>query len=1082
MMGYGQHVGWGGQQAWGQQAASQWNAASGWGAQPAHGGYGAQQYGHQQSRPPQIQQAPAPQSRPPQIHQQPAPVGLQGPKPAAATAPAQAGGSGGETITVTGCTHATVGGIVRGTYQLSTENHGKKAYKKDQQVNGLDVMIYFWDDRDGPGFCGWWFGPKIGGDQVWAYHTDRSATSPPSSGWKVPYDGPVDPSMNLATKPKAGTAPQPQWGHQAMPAAQQFQANILNKQREEQKRLEEQRKQLEDMKRQQGRGGAVDDRRTAMETQQQRLQENRRKLEEAAKKRLEDQKQKMEDLKRQKDEDAKKRQDEMEAKRQEQTSALKIRRIIQKVRQAQSSTWEAVEKELADVLESDLDKCGPQKAKIQEECETVKKQSKNRIDMIEKKRKEEEDKKNEMMSSSKLRNLMLKYKRAQTGDEAIRKELDEAMKEDLDKCKVSKEKIQQEYDQLVAQKKEDEEKRLAELTTRKEAKAKAEELIKKLTDLVEAAEAAAKGVAEEAEPFNVKDDMTLKGIESRASAVEEANEDFLEKAKTCLDFATSNAVAMRNTPHIQGEPPSTCAQDLGKLQNKVNLLKASTLKVIGTVEMEKQARIKKAEAKAVFEKEQSIFKKYDSDKDGHLSRKEILAYAKGQFAYTIPSDTMDLIIKVLVPDGSKGVKKDDLHRLKVMIGFSREQAMDDKRRSDREAHEKLVADKRVEIQELLEKVSEKVVASQDEVLSLEKVINALPGRVRPMKAAEMMTAAEEVESTVNAATSSVGSCKEMVAELNVDVVSELKSFLTSEIKKLEGQVRGLDTRLSKARGTVNKFKAEANKKSGIELEGLRESVLQMIRHHQAAKNLRIEDIFKEMDKNKDGKIDEKEFSGFLKTCEKKPKDKKEGTKVNGAEEEVDDDTMSDEDLARVFAYLDSEENGSIVKESFLNIIRHYMKVVKAVILTDKCSITGGKNLRRLEPDEVVEVIEGPVKEDTVDVQRLHVKVISDGLDGWLTPIGNQGTVFLKDGGNQMKVLKETILTGSFQLDTSKDDNRKLNPASTRKLKVGEIVEVREWAKKDESGLMRCQVKVKSDGHIGWATSVGNTGIVFLAVI
>ena len=106
-------------------------------------------------------------------------------------------------------------------------------------------MLYFWqctelhfqapafhfhvprDDRDGPDFCGWWFGPKVpafllllaasrralrsgqvGGDQVWAYHSEKAPT-PPLSGWKarptascrlpespplreVPYDGPVD--------------------------------------------------------------------------------------------------------------------------------------------------------------------------------------------------------------------------------------------------------------------------------------------------------------------------------------------------------------------------------------------------------------------------------------------------------------------------------------------------------------------------------------------------------------------------------------------------------------------------------------------------------------------------------------------------------------------------------------------------------------------------------------------------------------------------------------------------------------------------------------------------------------------------
>ena len=51
--------------------------------------------------------------------------------------------------------------------------------------NGLDVQLYYWDDRDGASFCGWWFGPKVGGDQVWAYHPSSSATTPPKTGWKV---------------------------------------------------------------------------------------------------------------------------------------------------------------------------------------------------------------------------------------------------------------------------------------------------------------------------------------------------------------------------------------------------------------------------------------------------------------------------------------------------------------------------------------------------------------------------------------------------------------------------------------------------------------------------------------------------------------------------------------------------------------------------------------------------------------------------------------------------------------------------------------------------------------------------------
>ena len=39
--------------------------------------------------------------------------------------------------------------------------------------------------------------------------------------------------------------------------------------------------------------------------------------------------------------------------------------------------------------------------------------------------------------------------------------------------------------------------------------------------------------------------------------------------------------------------------------------------------------------------------------------------------------------------------------------------------------------------------------------------------------------------------------------------------------------------------------------------------------------------------------------------------------------------------------------------------------------------------------------------------------MSDDLEGWVTPVGNQGTVFLEDGGNVFKVVKDTILTGTF---------------------------------------------------------------------
>ena len=99
--------------------------------------------------------------------------------------------------------------IVRGNFRFAGENHGRQGracchrktlrllrqrrrpyYQKDEKFNDLDalrrvsagspsqvlpttssrqswqVMLYFWDDRDGSDFAGWWFGPKVGGDQA----------------------------------------------------------------------------------------------------------------------------------------------------------------------------------------------------------------------------------------------------------------------------------------------------------------------------------------------------------------------------------------------------------------------------------------------------------------------------------------------------------------------------------------------------------------------------------------------------------------------------------------------------------------------------------------------------------------------------------------------------------------------------------------------------------------------------------------------------------------------------------------------------------------------------------------------------
>ena len=133
-----------------------------------------------------------------------------------------------------------------------TENHGRPVYKKNEVVANnptLDVLIYFWDERDGANFCGWWFGPKVGGDQVWAYNSERSAT-PPATGWRVPYDGAVDPSFVIQAQAYGQQAyGQQQYGQQQM-TPQQYQQQQMQQQQMQQQQMMQQKQREEEQRRQ----------------------------------------------------------------------------------------------------------------------------------------------------------------------------------------------------------------------------------------------------------------------------------------------------------------------------------------------------------------------------------------------------------------------------------------------------------------------------------------------------------------------------------------------------------------------------------------------------------------------------------------------------------------------------------------------------------------------------------------------------------------------------------------------------------------------------------------------------------------
>jgi hypothetical protein len=271
-------------------------------------------------------------------------------------------------FTIAGCKHDVVGPIIRGDYSLSGSNHGKPAYKKDEQVSGLDTMLYFWDARDGQSFSGWWFGPEVGGDKVMA-HSSRDTQTPPMKGWSVPHNGPADPAVSVMP-----SAPPAALGTAGMP---QQQGNMLLQQQQQMQQMQMQQMQMQ---------GAAHERQALMMQQKreqleaQRLQQQaalkqrQDQMMEARKKAAEDAAKKLQEEKARSLDMQKRQQEMMIEKRKQQEASAKITAVVARVRQATPDNLEDVQKQLEEV-QAELENCGPHREKLQAECDSALKQA-----------------------------------------------------------------------------------------------------------------------------------------------------------------------------------------------------------------------------------------------------------------------------------------------------------------------------------------------------------------------------------------------------------------------------------------------------------------------------------------------------------------------------------------------------------------------------------------------------------------------------------------------------------------------------------------------------------------------------------
>jgi hypothetical protein len=157
--------------------------------------------------------------------------------------------------------------------------------------------------------------------------------------------------------------------------------------------------------------------------------------------------------------------------------------------------------------------------------------------------------------------------------------------------------------------------------------------------------------------------------------------------------------------------------------------------------------------------------------------------------------------------------------------------------------------------------------------------------------------------------------------------------------------------------------------------------------------------------------------------------------------------------------------------AFLKMFQQYWLCVKPIAITSVFDISETKTVRRVETNEVIELLEGPKgeepKEGAVEdkakasqMQRIRGRALLDGAEGWISVKGNQGTPFLR---TTLKPCYKAVVDTELECDYDEDSGK------AGMLKADDLFELLEGPKEQETVTMRAKVKSMPEGTEGWMT-------------
>jgi len=153
--------------------------------------------------------------------------------------------------------------------------------------------------------------------------------------------------------------------------------------------------------------------------------------------------------------------------------------------------------------------------------------------------------------------------------------------------------------------------------------------------------------------------------------------------------------------------------------------------------------------------------------------------------------------------------------------------------------------------------------------------------------------------------------------------------------------------------------------------------------------------------------------------------------------------------------------------AFLRMVQQYFVCTKEIAVTTNFEISISKTVRRMELGQIIEVLEGPQCDEKLGVTRIKGRVLSDGVVGWISVKGNQGTPFLKPCD---KPFYKCTCEASLDSDVS------TGSGEIRAIEVDEVIEVLQGPQREKpDSAQRARGKAVKDGATGWFTVKDQSG-------